>query len=163
MSAIASASTPGSAVASGAATATDMGGADSCSKKCCPAMENLWTRVCDLANVVGIRLLGRCARCLEPQVKHLAVQTKPCISRFQNCRYHVESRLGAIAERIIGVRHVRSDQGTKDLENHIVRCVLRRAYLAAASTRGSELGCLVLGDFNHALSDVRDVMQCIPG
>ena len=71
------------------------------------------------------------------------------IIRFQSCRYHVESRLGAIAERIIGVRHVRSGQGTKDLENNIVRCVVRRAYVAAASTRGSELGCVVLGDSNH--------------
>ena len=70
------------------------------------------------------------------------------ISRFQGCRYHVESRLGAIAERIIGVRHVRSDQGTRDFEIHTVRCVLRRAYLAVASTRGSELGCVVLGDSN---------------
>ena len=56
---------------------------------------------------------------------------------------------------------MRSDQGARDLENHTARCVLRRAYLAAASTRGSELGCLVLGDFNHTLSDVRDVMNCI--
>ena len=116
MSAIASASTPCSAVASGA-VATDMGGADSCSKMCCPVMENLWTRVRDLANVVGISLLGRCARCLEHQVKRLAVQTKRCISRFQNCRYHVESRLGAIAERIIRARHVRKARAcTADLE-----------------------------------------------
>ena len=57
---------------------------------------------------------------------------------------------------------VRSDQGTRDLENHIVRCVLRRAYLAAASTRGSELGCVVLGDSNLTFNGVRDVMSCMP-
>ena len=57
--------------------------------------------------------LGRYAR-RERLVKHLAVQTKPCISIFQKCWYHVESRLGAIAgdvERIIGECHVRSGQG----------------------------------------------------
>ena len=97
-------------------------------------MENRWARVSDLANTihaVGINelrhiheiatdavppsrdrgLLGRCAR-LE-QVRHLAVHTNSCVNRIQKRRYHVESRLGAIAggvERIIGECHGRGDQ-----------------------------------------------------
>ena len=74
----------------------------------------------------------------------------------------VPELLGEIAERIIGVRHVRCDQGTKDLENNCVRCVLRKAYLAAASTRGAELGCVVLGDSNLTNNGVRDVMNYMP-
>ena len=60
------------------------------------------------------------------------------------------------------MRHVRSGQGTKDLENNIARCVLRRAYLAVALTRGSELGCVVLGDSNLTIKGVRDGMTCMP-
>ena len=79
-------------------------------------------------------LLGRCAR-LE-QARHLAVHTNSCVNRIQKRTHHVEYRLGATAggaERIIGERHVRSDQYHMVTQNNTperkkdsdaVRCVL---------------------------------------